>query len=195
MAGSGPRQIISHSNFYADTVANNFAGVDSITEVPVIEFESDECSSIADFFERTDQRDTTFGETIGDSTVPSNAPPEVQGIGIQTKHIKQVTLSNNTSSATDVIFLPGYYDKGVKVTYKTNRGTTYRTGVFTISSAGEFCSYNDDYEESNGDVGVTLSATTGDGDSTAGADTIRIQYTTTNTGTDATMEYQVQIIV
>ena len=195
VAGSGPRQIISHSNFYADTVANNFAGVDSITEVPVIEFESDECSSIADFFERTDQRDTTFGETVGDSTVPSNAPPEVQGIGIQTKHIKQVTLSNNTSSATDVIFLPGYYDKGVKVTYKTNRGTTYRTGVFTISSAGEFCSYNDDYEESNGDVGVTLSATTGDGDSTAGADTIRIQYTTTNTGTDATMEYQVQIIV
>ena len=83
----------------------------------------------------------------------------------------------------------------MKVTYKTNRGTTYRTGVFTISSAGEFCSYNDDYEESNGDVGVTLSATTGDGDSTAGADTIRIQYTTTNTGTDATMEYQVQIIV
>ena len=191
-SGTGPRNIISYGNWYAETVGNNFEGVNSINEVPVIQFDNDECTSILDFFERTSQRDTNFG----DSTDPSNTPPEVQGIGLHTKAVKQITLADNTSSATDTgIYLPGFTDKGVKISYKINRGSTYRTGVLTISSAGEFASHNDDYEESNGDAGVTLTAKTSDGDSTAGNDTIRVQYETTNTGTAATMEYQVQIFV
>ena len=190
--GIGTRNVISYGNWYADTVANNFRGVNSIEEVPVIQFDNDECTSIMDFFERTDQRDTDFG----DSTDPSNTPPEVQGIGLHTKAVKQITLTDNTSTATDSgIYLPGFNDKGVKITYKINRGTTYRTGILTISAAGEFCSTNDDYEESNGDAGVTLTAKTSDGDSTAGNDTIRVQYETTSTGTNATMEYQVQVLV
>ena len=120
----------------------------------------------------------------------------MQGIGLHTKSVKQITLADNTSTATDTgIYLPGFNDKGVKISYKINRGSTYRTGVLTISSAGEFASHNDDYEESNGDAGVTLTAKTSDGDSTAGNDTIRVQYETTSTGTAATMEYQVQIFV
>ena len=192
-SGTGPRNIISYGNWYAQDVANNFQGVNSISEVPVIQFDNDECTSILDFFERTDQRDTNFA----DSTAPSNAPPEVQGIGLHTKAVKQITLTDNTSTATDTgIYLPGFNDKGVKITYKIDRGTTYRTGVFTISAAGEFCSFNDEFEESNGTVGVTLSAKTSDGDSTAGNDTIRVQYTTTSaSSTDATMEYQIQILV
>ena len=190
-SGTGPRNIISQNNWYAETIANNWEGVESINEVPVIQFDNDECSSILDFFERTDQRNRTFS----DSTSPSNAPPEVQGIGISTKQIKQITLTNNTSSATDTgIYIPGLNDKGVKIVYKINRASTYRVGTFTISAAGEFSSYNDDFEESNGTVGVTLSAKGSDGDSTAGADTIRVQYITTSTGTNATMDYQVTII-
>jgi len=190
--GIGTRNVISYGNWYADTVANNFRGVNSIEEVPVIQFDNDECTSIMDFFERTDQRDTNFA----DSTDPSNTPPEVQGIGLHTKAVKQITLANNTSTATDTgIYLPGFNDKGVKINYKINRGSTYRTGVMTISAAGEFCSTNDDYEESNGDAGITLSAKTSDGDSTAGNDTIRVQFVSTNTGSAATMEYQVQVLV
>lgn len=189
----GPRNIISYGNYYAKDIANNFEGTGSINEVPVIQFDNDECTSILDFFERTDQRDTNFG----DSTAPSNAPPEVQGIGLHTKAVKQITLADDTSTATDTgIYLPGFNDKGVKITYKIDRGTTYRTGVFTISAAGEFCSFNDEFEESNGTVGITLSAKTSDGDSTAGNDTIRVQFTSTSaSSTDATMEYQVQILV
>ena len=190
--GVGPRNIVSTANYFAKTVANDFQGTGSINEVPVIQFDNDECTSLMDFFERTDLRDRNFA----DSTAPSNAPPEVQGIAIHTKKIKQITLANNTSTATDTgIYLPGFNDKGVRITYKINRGTTYRTGIFTISTAGEFASSNDDYEESNGDAGVTLSVKTSDGDSTAGNDTIRVQFTSTNTGTAATMEYQVQIMV
>ena len=191
-SGTGPRNIISYGNWYAETVANNFDGVNSIAEVPVLQFDNDECTSTLDFFERTSQRDTDFG----DSTDPSNTPPEVQGIGIQRKAVKQITLADNTSSATDTgIYLPGFNDKGVRITYKMNRGAKYRTGVFTISAAGELCTHNDDYEETS-DVGATLTAITSDGDSTAGNDTIRVQYTTTSdSSTDVTMEYQVQILV
>ncbi len=190
--GIGTRNVLSYGNFYAETVANNFEGVNSINEVPVIQYDNDECTSTLDFFERTDQRDTNFG----DSADPSNTPPEVDGIAIHTKAIRQITLADNTSSATDTgIYLPGFSDKGVRITYKMNRGTTYRTGVFTISAAGEFCSFNDDFEEANGDVGVTLSAKTSDGDSTAGNDTIRVQFTSTSASNDVTMEYQVQILV
>ena len=186
------RNIISCGNWYADTVANNFQGINSLNEVPVIQFDQDECTSVMDFFERTDQRNTDFG----DSTDPSNTPPEVQGIGLLTKPVRQVTLSDATGSLTDTgIYLPGFNDKGVRISYKIHRGTTYRTGILTISSAGEYASYNDDYEESNGDAGITLTAKTSDGDSTAGNDTIRVQYQSTSTGADATMEYQIKVFV
>ena len=191
-AGTGARNVISYGNWYAETVANNFDGVQSITEVPVIQFDNDECTSTLDFFERTSQRDTDFG----DSTDPSNTPPEVQGIGLHKKAVKQITLADDTSSATDTgIYLPGFTDKGVRITYKMNRGAKYRTGVFTISSAGELCTFNDDFEETS-DVGTTLSAITSDGDSTAGNDTIRVKFTTTSdSSTAVTMEYQIEILV
>ena len=116
---------------------------------------------------------------------------------LHTKAVKQITLTNNTSSATDTgIYLPGFYDKGIKIDYKINRSTTYRTGQLIISAAGEYCTYDDTFNESgSATVGVTLSAKTSDGDSTGGNDTVRVQYTTTSTGTNATMEYQVQILV
>tara|TARA_R110001592_G_scaffold358984_1_gene664638 strand:+ start:4739 stop:6361 length:1623 start_codon:yes stop_codon:yes gene_type:complete len=192
LTGVGPRNIISYGNWYADTVANGLDGVNSIIEVPVIQFDADECTSTLDFFERTSQRDTDFG----DSTDPSNTPPEVQGIGLHKKAVKQITLSDNTSTATDTgIYLPGFTDKGVRITYKMNRGAKYRTGVFTISSAGELCTFNDDFEETS-DVGTTLSAITSDGDSTAGNDTIRVKYvTTSDSSTAVTMEYQIEILV
>ena len=190
--GSQTRNVISYGNWYSETVANNFEGVNSVNEVPVLQFDNDECTSILDFFERTDQRDTDFS----DSTDPSNTPPEVQGIGLHRKAVRQITLSDNTSSATDTgIYLPGFNDKGVRITYKMNRGAKYRTGVFTISAAGELCTHNDDFEETS-DVGVTLSAKTSDGDSTAGNDTIRVQHvTTSDSSTDVTMEYQIEILV
>ena len=76
--GAGPRHIVSHANFFAKTVANNFEGVGSIREVPIIQFDNDECSSVQDFFERPDLRRS-------DGSSELNAAPEVQGIGVTTK--------------------------------------------------------------------------------------------------------------
>ena len=181
-----PRNIISSANWYASTVANNFEGVGSIREVPVIQFDNDECSSIMDFFERSDLRRS-------DGSSELNAAPELQGIGIQTKAIKSQTLADN-QSATTMNEYPALAGKGLKVTYKIVRGTLDRTGELIISASTNGVSYDDTYTESGSDVGVDLTAVLDNKDSTAGSETIALKYATTSSGTAATIDYQTTII-
>ena len=185
---AGPRQIISHGNFYAKTVANNFEGVGSIREVPIIQFDNDECSSVLDFFERTDLR-------RADGSSELNAAPEVQGIGISTKAIKQETLINNTSSATTINEFPALAGKGIRIKYKIVRGTLDRTGEFVISASTTAVASDDTFTESGATVGVTLSAALDNKDSTAGNETVALKYTMTDSSsTNATFDYQTTII-
>ena len=186
-AGVGPRNIISKANWYGRDVGNNFQGVGSINEVPVLQFDNDECTSALDFFERTELRRT-------DGSSELNAAPEVQGIAIQTKPIRQETLNNNQSSAATINEFPGLNKKGLSIKYKIERGSTTRSGEMTISSDGTNISHADDYNESNGDIGITLSAVLDNKDSTAGNETIKLQYTSTNTGNTATFDYQTTIL-
>ena len=87
-------------------------------------------------------------------------------------------------------------DKSLLIKYKIKRSTTYRVGELIINASTTAISYDDTYNESNGDVGVTLSAALEAKDSTAGNETVALQYTTTNIGggADATMDYQTTII-
>ena len=184
---AGPRHIVSHANFYAKTVANNFEGVGSIREVPIIQFDNDECSSVQDFFERTDLRRS-------DGSSELNAAPEVQGIGISTKAIKSQTLTDNTSSATTINEFPALAGKGLFIKYKIVRGTLDRTGEFVISASTTAVAHDDTFTESGATVGVTLSAALDNKDSTSGNETVAFKYVTTSTGTDATIDYQTTII-
>ena len=185
--GAGPRHIVSHANFFAKTVANNFEGVGSIREVPIIQFDNDECSSVQDFFERTDLRRS-------DGSSELNAAPEVQGIGVTTKLIKSQTLPDNTSSATTINEFPALASKGIVIKYKITRGTLDRTGEFIISASTTAVSSDDTFTESGTDVGVTLSAALDNKDSTAGNETVAFKFVTTSTGTAATIDYQTTII-
>ena len=181
------RNIISHGNWYAKTVANNFEGVGSIREVAVIRYDQDECSSIMDFFERSDLRRS-------DGSSELNAAPELQGIGIQSKAIKSQTLTNNTSTATTFNEYPALAGKGLKVVYKIVRGTLDRTGELIVSVSTNGVSYDDTYTESGNDCGVELTAVLDNKDSTAGSETVALKFTTTSTGTDATIDYQTTIL-
>ena len=181
------RNIISHGNWYAKTVANNFEGVGSIREVAVIRYDQDECSSIMDFFERSDLRRS-------DGSSELNAAPEIQGIGIQSKAIKSQTLTNNTSTATTFNEYPALAGKGLKVVYKIVRGTLDRTGEFIVSVSTNGVSFDDTYTESGNDCGVELTAALDNKDSTAGSETVALKFTTTSTGTDATIDYQTTIL-
>ena len=185
--GVGPRNIISQGNYYASTVANNFEGTGTFSEVPVIQYDNDECSSHLDFFERSDLR-----RSDGSSNL--NAAPEIQGIGIQDKAIKSQTLANNTSSATTINEYPALAGKGLRIKYKIVRGTLDRTGELVVSASTNGVSYDDTFTESGSDVGVELTAVLDDKDSTAGSETVALKFTTTNSGTDATIDYQTTII-
>jgi hypothetical protein len=186
-AGVGPRNIISQGNWYASTVANNFEGTGTFSEVPVIQYDNDECSSHLDFFERSDLR-----RSDGSSNL--NAAPELQGIGIQSKAIKSQTLANNTSTATTINEYPALAGKGLKVVYKIVRGTLDRTGELIVSASTNGVNYDDTYTESGSDVGVELTAALDNKDSTAGSETVALKFTTTNTGTAATIDYQTTIL-
>ena len=183
-AGTGPRNIISNGNYYAKTVANNFEGAGgSIREVPVIQFDNDECTSTLDFFERSDLREATL-----------NASPEVQGIATQVKAVKTFTMNNNQSSAATIREYPGLNGKGFSIRYKIERGGDTRTGEMTISSDGTNIAYDDNSVDSDADVGVDLIAALDNKDSTAGNETIKFQYQTTNTGNTAVIKYQLTIL-
>jgi len=188
--GAGPRHIVSHANFFAKTVANNFEGTGTFSEVPIIQFDNDECTSSQDFFERTDLRSSDGSSNL-------NAAPEVQGIGVSSKLIKSQTLPDNTSSATTINEYPALTSKGIVIKYKITRGTLDRTGEFIISASTTAVSSDDTFTESGADVGVTLSAALDNKDSTAGNETVAFKFTTTNTSGspgDATIDYQTTII-
>ena len=185
--GTGPRNIISNGNYYAKTVANNFEGVGSIREVPVLQFDNDECTSTLDFFERSDLR-------AADGSSELNAAPELQGIGRQTKAIKTFTMNDNQSSAATIREYPGLNAKGITIEYKIERGGDTRIGRMDISSDGTNIAYDDNSVDSDADVGVDLIAALDPKDSTAGNDTIKFQYQTTSTGNTAVINYQVTIL-
>ena len=169
------RNIISYANWYSSDVGNNFEGVGSIREVPVIQYDQDECTSMMDFFERTDLRRT-------DGSSELNMAPEVQGIGKLTNAIKQVTLTDATSATTTLEYPAGSgaLGKSITLNYKIERGSTLRVGQFVISVSTNGVAYDDTYTESNGDAGVTLTAVIGREDSTSTDKTVIVNYVTTN---------------
>ena len=186
--GIGTRNVISYGNWYAQDIANNFEGIGSLNEVPIIQYDNDECSSEMDFFERSDLRQA-------DGSSHMNAAPELQGIGIQTKAIKQANLLDNQSSATTIEEFSTLAGKGLSIRYKIQRGTLLRTGEMVIAATTSAVSYDDNSVDSGANVGVTLAAALDDKDSTAGNETLVFQYVTTSTGTAATIDYQVTILV
>ena len=186
--GTGTRNVISSGNWYASTVANNFEGIGSIREVPVLQFDNDECTSTMDFFERSDLR-------RADGSSELNAAPELQGIGIQDKAIKSITLTDATSGAT-INEYPALAGKGLRIKYKIVRGTNDRTGELVVSASTNGVSYDDTFTESGSDVGVELTVDQKT-DGSSVTNTVVLKYTTTDTsGTpgDATLDYQTTII-
>ena len=82
----------------------------------------------------------------------------------------------------------------MKVVYKIVRGTLDRTGELVVSASTTAVNFDDTFTESGADVGVTLTAVLDNKDSTAGSETIALKFTTTNSGTAATIDYQTTII-
>lgn len=94
-----------------------------------------------------------------------------------------VTLSNNQSSPAVIFTQDLNTTQAFSFTYTIIRDLTYRTGTVMVaagSGAGALA-YSDDYVD-NADTGITLTVTQVDS-------TIRVNYTSTNTGESGTMSY------
>ena len=127
--------------------------------------------------------------------VQINPIPELQGIGVNTRPIRQITLADDASSATRLLQLPALAGKSIEIKYKMERSGNLRTGTFCISASTSGVAFHDDFIESDGDVGVTLSAVLSNLDSTAGNETVEVQYTSTNDSSAVTMDYVVTEMV
>ena len=79
--------------------------------------------------------------------------------------------------------------------YKIERSSAYRVGQFIINSSTGAVSFDDTYTESGVDIGVELSAAVENKDSTAGNESVVVKFTTTNTGSAATMDVEVTQLV
>jgi hypothetical protein len=95
------------------------------------------------------------------------------------------SLANN-QSAQPIFTSSSIQTKAFAMTYTIVRDSAIRHGTFTVvaqdsDDSSLTLSYNDDYTE-NIDTGVTLAAT-------QASNTVTVRYTTTDTGSAATLTY------
>ena len=177
---AGVSGVLSSGNNYID-VGNNFAGVGSPV-APVLSFISDGNYSLCDTFARTDADDLVQKRISYNNSkfvsIQSNvglvSGNFVTGIG------GTVTLADNTSAyaSTGIVL-----QSSCQVNYTITRGTTVRHGSFVFTYDGTTPNFSDTYM-SSGTNTITLSAGLNSGKGV-------IVFISTNTGTDATMKYNI----
>jgi hypothetical protein len=94
------------------------------------------------------------------------------------------TLNDNTSTTANIAALVfSVSSPVVQINYGIQRGNNFRMGTLKIAQYQNNLTYDDSYTET-ADIGVSLSVT-------QAVYTAQVGYTTTSTGTDASMKYSV----
>ena len=168
----------STNNIFYD-VGNHFTGATGTPATPIINIFSDNNISLGDVFERVPPF-TTIHPQVHLNTSRSTATTNGGRISLGTNVIEYgatTTLVDDDSGAAFTIV--ANKGKAFSIKYTITRGTTYRTGVLTIVSAGgaNALTFTDDYVE-NASTGITLSVTQ------IGTN-ITVNYLSTNIGTNA----------
>ena len=184
---SAIKHVVSAYNYFYE-VGNDYNGAGN-ESAPIIYYVSAGNFSIGDAFERNDTDDlnqprlsidniSSYG-MIADNSIQYGAHRQEAG--------KVVTLTDNTAvaSSTGITLSDSKYTHGAIIDYSIVRGTTYRTGTLKIGH-GTSVGYSDDYSEDSS-TGVALTVTFASNTST-------INYTTTSTGSNATMKYSIRYL-
>ena len=122
---------------------------------------------------------------IGNGTLAEGAPA-IGNTEILTEYSnlpfasKSVGLLDNTASATTAFTVTG---NALIISYAIIRGATYRTGILKVVNGAAI---DDSYIE-NASTGITLSAVSMSGQ-------IQVQYTSTATGSNATLTYTTNML-
>ena len=171
-------------NIFLDC-GNKFNGGGGSAEnmFPVIKFDSDNCVSIGDVFDRDDTDDLKKPRVdVGSTTsIGFDNSKKVKLGSFVRESGDTATLTDNTSSATSVFTMDSSDVSAWSLDYTITRGSNVRHGKMQVRNASTPV-YSDDYAE-NASTGVVLSVA-----NTSGT-TYALQYTTTSTGSDATLTY------
>lgn len=179
--------ISAHNIFY--DVGNGFNGAGNPV-TPVISINNANNLSLGDLFERSDADALQFARIeLNDlGGIALNSGKSIR-LGNYERSVGLITtLPDNTSAATAVSHevLDDDLISGFVIDYSIKRGNTARNGTIRVCpdySAGTTPTYSDDYDEF-GSTGVVLSIT-------QSVDKLYLKYTTTSTGTDATLNYSI----
>jgi hypothetical protein len=173
---------VSTNNIFYD-VGNNFDGTTN-PATNVLNILSNNNASIGDMFERTDQYSYPhYRVRIFDTLSISTTNGEQLSLGTYKRKSGAQAILVDDDAGT-IFTLNNQLVKAFVVNYTILRGTTYRTGAITMATLGAGAlSWQDEFVQ-NADTGIVLSLN-------EVSETISVNYTATNIGTNATMNYSV----
>jgi Pectate lyase superfamily protein len=173
---------VSANNIFYD-VGNHFEGtINPATNV--INILSDNNASLGDMFERTDQYSYPhYRVSVNDTLSIATTNGEQLSLGTYKRKSGAQAILVDDDSAT-VISLDNTVIKSFVINYNIIRGTTYRTGTITMATLGAGAlSWQDEFVQ-NADTGIVLSVS-------EVSSSVKVNYTATNIGVNATMNYSV----
>ena len=174
-------------------VGNHF-GTTTTPYTAVIDIQSSNNLSVGDMFERAD---SYAGSSDPGTAYPRITLNDTQSIattnGVQTQQGTYTRLSGARATLTDndsgtvTTFNSAETGPAFSINYTVTRGTAYRTGTIMVAasavdSTGDI-TYTDDFVE-NSTTGVSF-------DFTESVNIVSFLYTTTSTGTNATLSYSI----
>ena len=181
--------IYSINNQYRE-VGNAYAGEGGNAVSPIIKIEGDYNYSIGDQFNRNGLDELDYPKVdFGNHSVTVDYPGEHISGSLRQQTGGKVTLTDNTSVATSTtVSFSTVTTPALIIDYTIVRGSIMRMGTMKIAHTGSGQGLDDEFTESDGDVGVEFSLTT------AGSSTT-LKYTTTNSGDDATFNYAIRYLI
>jgi len=175
------------NNVFYD-VGNHFNGA-ALAASTIIDIDTANNVCLGDMFERTTAQSATYARIKLNNTASiamENGYRLLQGSYVRESGIT-FTLADNISSATQIFSFDATAVAAVQIDYTITRGTSVRTGVYTIVRGTDASGTNlqgSDSGVQNSAPGVTFSVT----ESTS---IVAWKYVTTSTGTDGVLNYSV----
>ena len=175
------------NNVFYD-VGNHFNGA-ALAASAIIDIDTANNVCLGDMFERTTAQSATYPRIKLNNTASiamENGYRLLQGSYVRESGVT-FTLTDNISSATTIFSFDANVVAAVQIDYTIIRGTTVRTGVYTIVRGTDASGTNlqgSDSGVQNSAPGVTFSVT----ESTS---IVAWKYVTTSTGTDGVLNYSI----
>jgi hypothetical protein len=175
------------NNVFYD-VGNHFNGA-ALAASTIIDIDTANNVCLGDMFERTTAQSATYPRIKLNNTASiamENGYRLLQGSYVRESGVT-FTLTDNISSATTIFSFDANVVAAVQIDYTIIRGTTVRTGVYTIVRGTDASGTNlqgSDSGVQNSAPGVTFSVT----ESTS---IVAWKYVTTSTGTDGVLNYSI----